>query len=89
VQQYVVGMRQSVEWGNSALKQQFGRLRVPLPADPVKRNGILTLCCRMYNLRVRLVGFNQIRSVFNASLKEKLGDDQQLYDRVADWYGFN
>ena len=55
--------RQSAEWGLRALKGPFARLKTVLPADAHARYRILGLCVHLYNLRVRKVGLNQIRTV--------------------------
>ena len=61
----LVSQRQSVEWGMRQLQGAFGRLRVPLDAnDAGSRTRILRLCCRLHQLRCRLVGLNQIRNVY-------------------------
>ena len=48
-----------------SLQGSFGRLRVPLEVAYVDRRGdLLEICVRLQNLRTRLVGINQIRSVY-------------------------
>ena len=56
--------RQSAEWGIRAIKGPFSRLKVPLPADSMKRLRLIQTCCHLYNFRVRFVGLNQIRSTY-------------------------
>jgi len=56
--------RQSAEWGVRAIKGPFKRVTVPLPADAYTRYRLLVLVTHLYNLRVRCVGLNQIRSVY-------------------------
>jgi len=56
--------RQSAEWGVRAIKGPFKRLTVPLPCDAYKRLRIILLCAHIYNYRTRLVGLNQIRTVY-------------------------
>ena len=56
--------RQSAEWGVRAIKGPFKRLTTTLPSDALSRGRIILLCCHLYNLRVRKVGLNQIRTVY-------------------------
>lgn len=56
--------RQSAEWGIRAFKAPFGRLRLPLPADSAVRFRLLQVCVHLYNLRARLIGLNQLRTVY-------------------------
>ena len=57
--------RQSAEWGVRALKGPFMRLTTTLPGNVYVRGRILRLCVHLYNLRTRLVGLNQIRTVYS------------------------
>lgn len=56
--------RQSAEWGVRAIKGPFGRLKLPLSPDALKRERLLRICVHLFNLRTRLVGLNQIRTVY-------------------------
>ena len=56
--------RQSAEWGVAALKGPFKRLTVNLPADSYKRYRIIACCVHLMNFRTRLVGLNQIKTVY-------------------------
>ncbi|KIL56668.1 hypothetical protein M378DRAFT_89013 [Amanita muscaria Koide BX008] len=77
----LLSFRQAAEWGMGALQGSFGRLRVPLPINYEDHRGdLLENCMRLFNLRTRLVGYNQIRSVYLPIWKE--GE----YDRV--WNSF-
>ena len=58
--------RQVEEWGVRALKGPFKRLSVPLPADRYKRYRLLRICVHMYNFRLRFVGLNQHRTVYES-----------------------
>lgn len=61
----LVSFRQSAEWGMRSLRGAFGRLRVPLPIGDMEfRQDVLEICVRLHNLRVRCVGINQIRNVY-------------------------
>ena len=61
----LLSFRQSVEWGMRSLQGAFSRLRVPLPIeDPLSRQDLLEICVRLHNVRVRCVGINQIRNVY-------------------------
>lgn len=61
----LLSFRQSAEWGMRSLQGSFGRLRVPLEVAFVDSRGdLLEICVRLQNLRTRLVGINQIRSVY-------------------------
>jgi hypothetical protein len=79
----VVRARQAVEWGNRALQGSFTRLRGRLPASKSQRKVILLLACLLYNVRVRCVGLNQIRTVY----LEPLQVEREEGDRVAQFYG--
>lgn len=72
LQRVMPSERQSAEWGIRAMKAPFGRLRLPLPADSTLRLRLLEVCVHLYNLRVRVIGLNQIRTVYGNP-----GDDQQ------------
>jgi DDE superfamily endonuclease len=61
----LLSYRQTAEWGNRTLQGCFGRLRIPLEVNYNDRRGdLLETCVRLYNLRTRRVGLNQIRSVY-------------------------
>ena len=87
---------QSAEWGMRSLQGSFGRLRVPLEVAYVDRRGdLLEICVRLQNFRTRLVGINQIRSVYmplwRANEQEELWEsfenmlfsEQRTKDRVS------
>ena len=56
--------RQSAEWGVRAVNGPFACMKVSHPADAYARSRIITICAHMNSFRARLVGFNQIRSVY-------------------------
>jgi hypothetical protein len=60
----LTSFRQAAEWGMRQLQGSFGRLRIPLDIDETKRGDLLEVIVRLFNLRTRLVGINQIRSVY-------------------------
>lgn len=61
----LLSFRQTAEWGMRTLQGSFGRLRVPLPINHSELRGdLLEAITRLYNLRARRVGYNQIRSVY-------------------------
>jgi hypothetical protein len=48
-----------------SLQGAFSRLRVPLPIEDLPfRQDLLEICVRLHNIRVRCVGINQIRNVY-------------------------
>lgn len=57
-------MRQCAEWGMRKLKASFEILRVLLTFDERRRYRLTALCVRRLNLQTRLVGLNQINSVY-------------------------
>ncbi|CCO36546.1 hypothetical protein BN14_10685 [Rhizoctonia solani AG-1 IB] len=61
----ITSARQPAEWGMRALQGAYGRLRMPLDiTNPIGRWVLLDTCFRLHNLRTRLIGINQIRSVY-------------------------
>jgi hypothetical protein len=73
--------RQTAEWGMRALQGGFGRLRVPLSVNAEARFRLLRVISRAFNLRVRMVGINQIRTVYCNIWKAADGDE--LWDGFA------
>ena len=59
-------MRQSAEWGNRALEGSFPRLKAIFPweSSGFFRSVVITNCIQLVNLRARLIGPSQIRSVW-------------------------
>ena len=57
--------RKGAEWGVHGAKQPFGRYKRALPADSTRRLTMFSITCHLYNLRVRLVGRNQIQTVYS------------------------
>jgi DDE superfamily endonuclease len=60
----VLSARQAVEWGMHSLQSVFRRLSVRLDYNPPANRDLLKLIFHLFNLRVRMVGLNQIRSVY-------------------------
>ena len=60
----MVSSRQSAEWGMKAVQGTWGVLQTRLPVGIDARQLILGLCVKLHNLRVRLVGLNQIQTVY-------------------------
>ena len=73
---WLTASRQAVEWGMRALRSRWARLNVPMPADSEQRRMILELAARLHNVVARLMGANQIRSVYlEAALRHAEGFD--------------
>jgi hypothetical protein len=72
----LLSYRQTAEWGNRHLQGCFGRLRVPLPADLAElRSTMLEVIFRLSNVRTRLVGINQIKTVYERIWREGQQED--------------
>ncbi|TDL21495.1 hypothetical protein BD410DRAFT_749630 [Rickenella mellea] len=79
----LLSYRQTAEWGMRAIQGSFGRLRVPLPIeDAAARGDLLEICMRLHNVRTRLVGINQIRSVYEPIWRD--GDQAEIWDGFED-----
>jgi hypothetical protein len=77
-------VRQASEWGMRAIQGPFARLKPALPVSAERRRLIISTCVRLYNLRVRTVGLNQIASVFVPVWEQS--DKAPDYDRVVEYY---
>ena len=65
---WTLGKRQSVEWAIRTLRRTFRRLAVDMHSDEKRRGRILSVCTRLYNLRVRNGARTQLGTVYwNAS----------------------
>lgn len=64
----IVSCRQAVEWGMQAIQGPFSRVTQPLPNNHAARKRILDCVFRLYQVRVRVVGLNQIRTVYEDGL---------------------
>lgn len=79
----LVSYRQTAEWGMRALQGSFGRLRVPLPiSSSHARTRLLETCCRLTNIRARMVGISQIRQVYMPIWRAS--EDERLWLRLGD-----
>ena len=64
-QRALVSARQAVEWGMRQIQGAFGILRIPMECnDHDRRAMIIRVCLRLHQLRTRMIGLNEIRSVF-------------------------
>jgi len=59
-----VSIQQAAEWGMGTFQRVWGRMQLRLPACKRKRLHIIRLGVSLHNLRARLVGLNQTRTVF-------------------------
>jgi hypothetical protein len=94
----LVSARQAAEWGMRCLQGSFGRLKMPMPADDATyRQRLLEICCRLHNVRTRLEGINQIKTVYEGVWKstgdytefgELLFRDVKKNDRIRRFYNF-
>jgi len=83
----VTSLRQAAEWGMRSVQASFPRIKLPdgLPADKHKRARILFIIFRLFNFRVRVVGVNQIRTVFHPQWHVPASCEPN-YDRIAKYY---
>ena len=66
---------QAAEWGMRTMQGSFGRLCVPLQINYHDLRGdLLETCTRLFNLRARKVGLNQIRTVYMPIWRENEQD---------------
>jgi hypothetical protein len=80
----LLSFRQTAEWGNRALQGSFGRLRMPLEIESdACRGDLLETCIRLYQLRVRKVGINQIRTVYMDVWKENK-EEERIWQHFED-----
>ncbi|TFK59608.1 hypothetical protein BDN72DRAFT_873026 [Pluteus cervinus] len=93
----LISFRQTCEWGNQTLQGCFRRLCVLLSCENESfRADVLECCVRLFNLRTRRIGLNEIRTVYTSAWKEgaeqeriwagfrdMLFKDQRRNDRVA------
>jgi len=84
----IIQVRQAAEWGNRALQGSFSRLKTHLPENDRKRAQLLRVVVRLYNLRVRWIGINQLKAVFVDPLGIASGSDSDSDspDRVRMFY---
>jgi hypothetical protein len=96
----LVSARQAAEWGMQCLQGSFGRLKMPMPADDAQfRQLLIMLCARLHNARARIVGINQIRTVYEGiwteagpgvykDFKNLMFSDIRKNDRIRRFYNF-
>ncbi|KZO98214.1 hypothetical protein CALVIDRAFT_544824 [Calocera viscosa TUFC12733] len=96
----LVSFRQSAEWGMQAIQGSFGRLCLPFDAnDAHGRHNLLETVFRLHQIRVRLVGINQLKNVYEpiwsetkelkqvwGSLHDMFFPDIRKADRVAKFH---
>ena len=68
----VVGVRQAAEWGMRGLQGSFARLTEKLPLDADLRRRIISVCVWLHNAKTRVVGINQIRTVYGPAYNPAL-----------------
>jgi hypothetical protein len=79
--QDLLSYRQTAEWGNRFMQGSFGRLCVPLPANQHELHGmILETVAWLSNAQTRMVGINQIQTVYESIWRQ---GEQDLV-----WQGF-
>jgi len=67
----LLSYRQTAEWGMRTIQGTFGHLRIPLQIAYHEIQGdLLETCARLFNLRARDVGINQIQSVYMPNWRE-------------------
>lgn len=78
---WLIARRQAIEWLNRGLKYGFSRLLNRMSNNEDKRGEILYVIVRLYNLRTRRVGLNQVKSVYlrrfldQAEIQAQLGEE--------------
>jgi hypothetical protein len=78
----LVSARQAAEWGMRCLQGSFSRLKIPMPAnDASYRQRLLEVCCKLHNVRTRLEGINQIKTVYEGEWKSG-GEDIELGEKL-------
>ena len=64
VHNVIVQARQAAEWGNGTLKGTFRRLLLPMSVNHANRQQLLSICLKLNNFRARVLGENQIATVY-------------------------
>ena len=94
----IISARQAAEWGMHALQGSFGRLKMPLSITDIEfRSNVLMVYTRLHQLRVSIVGVNQIRNVYEHAWRDYCDEvyedfanmmfkDIQKNDRIARYY---
>jgi hypothetical protein len=77
-------LRQAREWGMRGLQATFPRWKKRLPSDHFQRRLVIEAIMLIHNYRMELVGFNQIKAVFDPEyvrIKSLEG-----YDHILQYY---
>lgn len=77
-------LRQASEWGMRALQGSFARLTARLTVDKKKRHTIIYAIILLHNFRTRVVGLNQIATVFNPHYEQYI--NFKGYDKINRYY---
>lgn len=59
-----IRVRQSAEWGMGMVQRVYKRLNSILPADTSYNRQLIAVCLHLLNFRTRVVGLNQIQTVY-------------------------
>ena len=79
-----ISLRQSSEWGMRALQGSFPRLKSRLTSNKLKRSKVILSIILLHNFRTKLVGLNQINTVFNPHYDQYI--NLENYDRIAQYF---
>jgi hypothetical protein len=75
--QELLSYQQTVEWGMHRLQGSFGRLQIPLEIGRQSECGdLIEICFRLNNLHARLVGIDQIRTVYMPLWKQNREEEE-------------
>ncbi len=77
-------LRQASEWGMRGLQGTFPRCKKRMPSNPETRRLVLECIVLIHNFRTEIVGFSQIRSVFDPEY-ERI-QVLEGYDRISQYY---
>lgn len=83
----VTSERQAAEWGMRALQGAFPRLYVPTAAsDHPRRLRMLTAVARTFNVRTRLVGINQLKTVYDEAAAREEDNPDVTFRSIAEQF---
>ena len=77
-------LSQASEWGMRGLQGTFPRCKKRLPSDAAKRRLVLENIVLIHNFRTGMVGYNQIRTVFDIEYERIRSLDG--YNRIRQYY---
>ena len=77
-------LRQASEWGMRGLQGSFPRFKKRLPTDSYQRRQIIEAIILIHNFRTELVGYSQIKTVFDPEYERIQVLDG--YDRISQYY---